>query len=152
MFHEAQYCVTKVSARVVVETPAESLDVEGLRQRLFVENCGSIVSFVGLTRGIDNGQVIEALEFETWEGRLTDVLRNIGETAIEQFGISGVAIAHRSGRVEPEEPIVAIHVSSPHRPEGFDACKWVIETLKAEAPLWKSEVCENGRRWVGGLG
>ena len=141
-----------VSLRVFVETPAEHLDVEGLRQRLSVENCESIVSFVGLTRGIDDDRVIESLEFETWEDRLADVLRDIGEKAIERFGVYGVAIAHRSGRVVPEEPIVAIHVSSRHRAEGFDACRWVIETLKAEAPLWKSEVSEDGRRWIGGLG
>jgi len=141
-----------VPSPVVVETPAERLDVEGLRQRLPTVNCGSVVSFVGLTRGMDNGREIEALEFETWEGRLADVLRGIGEMAIERFGVHGVAIAHRSGRVNPEEPIVAIHVSSSHRFEGFEACKWVIETLKEEAPLWKSEVSEDGRRWVGGLG
>ena len=142
----------KVPSRVVVETPAERLDVEGLRERLFIENCGSVVSFVGLTRGIDDGRIIESLEFETWEGRLADVLRGIGEKAIERFGVHGVAIAHRSGRVVPEEPIVAIHISSSHRVEGFEACRWVIETLKAEAPLWKSEVGEDGRRWIGGLG
>ena len=136
----------------MVETPAERLDIEGLRQRLMIENSGSVVSFVGLTRGEDDGRVIEALDFETWEGKLSEVLRGIGEQAIERFGVHGVAIAHRSGRVAPEEPIVAIHVSSSHRVEGFEACKWVIETLKAEAPLWKSEVSGDGRRWVGGLG
>ena len=138
--------------QVLIETPSDKLDVEGLRSRLNIEGCGSIISFVGVTRGIDDGRVINALEFETWEAKLHSILTTIGESAINKFDIKSVAISHRSGRVTPEQPIVAIHVASIHRAEGFEACSWLIETLKDQAPIWKLEDSHEGRRWVAGLG
>ena len=76
----------------------------------------------------------------------------LGEEAITKFGITSVAMAHRTGKVGPSEPIVSIHVASPHRAEGFEACSWLIDELKAQAPLWKKEIRADGTVWKGGLG
>ena len=71
----------------------------------------------------------------------------------EKFGIEYAALAHRTGSVGPAEPIVAIHVSSKHRKEAFQkACSWLIDELKAQAPIWKKEVREDGEEWKAGLG
>ena len=111
-----------------------------------------MVSFVGLTRGEDGGITVERLEFESWEEKLPDVLNNLAEQAVEQFGVNSVLLAHRTGSVSPGEPIVCIHVASPHRAEGFEACSWLIDELKRQAPLWKKEVRSDGEIWKAGLG
>ena len=79
-------------------------------------------------------------------------MQRLGEEAIEKFGIEHAALAHRTGSVGPAEPIVAIHVSSKHRKEAFQACSWLIDELKAQAPIWKKEVREDGEEWKAGLG
>jgi molybdopterin synthase catalytic subunit len=76
----------------------------------------------------------------------------LAETAIESFGVSKVAMAHRTGPVEAGENIVSIHVASPHRKQAFQACEWLIDELKIQAPIWKKEVSEHGEKWKAGLG
>jgi molybdopterin synthase catalytic subunit len=105
-----------------------------------------------VTRGEEDGVAVERLEFDGWEEQLPIVLRRLGEEAIEKFGVHSVVISHRTGSVGPGEPIVAIHVASPHRAEGFEACSWLIDELKAQAPLWKREVRADGSIWKAGLG
>ncbi len=137
---------------ILIEPAPVTLDAEGLRSRLNADGCGSIVSFVGLVRGIDNGESVQQLEFDAWEEKLPEVLRSLAEDAIANFGVHGVAISHRTGVVLPGEDIVCIHVASPHRKEGFEACSWLIDALKSQAPLWKKEVRVSGTVWKGGLG
>ena len=137
---------------VIVRVEKEILDPENLRTLLNVEGCGSVVSFVGLTRGEDDGIEVLRLEFDSWEEKLHEILMKIGNESIDMFGIHSVLIAHRTGSVQPSEPIVCIHVGSKHRASGFEACSWLIDELKLQAPLWKKEVRSDGEIWKQGLG
>ncbi|MEC9001338.1 MAG: molybdenum cofactor biosynthesis protein MoaE [Candidatus Thermoplasmatota archaeon] len=139
-------------SRVRVLVEPELLDPDSLRRELEVEGCGSVVSFVGLTRGVDDGIPVERLEFDAWEEGLPGVLNGLAEKALDQFGVSSVVLAHRTGAVGPGEPIVCIHIASAHRAEGFEACSWLIDELKRQAPLWKKEVRADGEMWKAGLG
>ena len=136
--------------RILIEP--EQLDPDGLREMLNSDGCGSVVSFVGLTRGEDDGVTVERLEFDAWEGELPGALNELAEQALGQFGVSSVVLAHRTGSVGAGEPIVCIHVGSPHRAEGFEACSWLIDELKRQAPLWKKEIRTDGEVWKPGLG
>ncbi len=138
------------SVRVFIEP--EGLDPEGLREILDVDGCGSVVSFVGLTRGQDDGVAVERLEFDSWEEHLPTALAELAEQTVGQFDVLSVVLAHRTGSVEPGEPIVCIHVGSTHRADGFEACSWLIDELKRQAPLWKKEVRADGEVWKAGLG
>jgi len=140
------------SGSIHVEIAVDSLDVEALRGELNLSGCGSVVTFVGVTRDMDDGVEVERLEFDAWEEQLPTVLHQLGEQACVQFGVHSVAMAHRTGVVLAGEPIVAIHVASPHRAEGFAACEWLIDEMKAQAPLWKREVRVDGAVWKAGLG
>ena len=141
-----------MSNRVIVEEAPDVLDPNALLAKLPTDACGAIVSFIGITRGIDNGKQVYSLEFDAWQSKLNPTLQRLGEEAIEKFGIEYAALAHRTGSVGPGEPIVAIHVSSKHRKEAFQACSWLIDELKAQAPIWKKEVREDGEEWKAGLG
>ena len=141
-----------MSNRVIVEEAPDVLDPNALLAKLPTDTCGAIVSFIGITRGIDNGKQVYSLEFDAWQSKLNPTLQRLGEEAIEKFGIEYAALAHRTGSVGSGEPIVAIHVSSKHRKEAFQACSWLIDELKAQAPIWKKEVREDGEEWKAGLG
>ncbi len=137
---------------VHIEVAREPLDTAKLRGLVDTQGCGSIVSFVGVTRDVEDGFSVKRLEFDAWEGRLPDVLRRIAKQSISDFGVKSVVMAHRIGSVEPGENIVCIHVGSAHRAEGFSACSWLISELKKQAPLWKKEIREDGEFWKAGLG
>ena len=130
----------------------DALNPEALRDQIDTEGCGSVVTFVGLTRGMEDGVEVEKLEFDAWEEMLPSVLQRLGLEAVEKFSINSVVMAHRTGVVHPQEPIVCIHVASPHRTEGFEACSRLISELKSQAPLWKKEVRADGEIWKSGLG
>ena len=141
-----------MAGRVVVEEAPDVLDPQALRQRLNTNDCGAVVSFVGLTRETEGTADVLRLEFDAWQDRLTPVLERLAHEAIKRFAVLSVAMAHRTGSVGPQEPIVAIHVGSPHRKEAFQACEWLIDELKKQAPIWKKEVTTDGETWKEGLG
>ena len=137
---------------VIIRIEESELDPNFLRSLLNIEGCGSVVSFVGLTRGDDNGIKVKRLEFDAWENKLNHILSDIAKTSIDKFSVKSVLVAHRIGIVEPSEPIVCIHVGSKHRAAGFEACSWLINQLKLQEPLWKKEVRSDGEIWKQGLG
>lgn len=139
-------------SQIIIEHSPSDLDPDALRTKLNTEGCGSIVSFIGLTRAFEGENEVLQLEFDAWIEKLPLVLNQLAESAVETFKVHSVAISHRTGIVLPGENIVCIHVSSPHRKEGFSACAWLIDELKKQAPLWKKEVRSDGVRWKGGLG
>ena len=137
---------------ITIQEAPDALDHEALRQQLETVGCGAIVSFLGITRGTEGDAEVYALEFDAWQEKLGPVLENLANQACDSYGTLSVAMAHRTGRVEPQEPIVSIHVASPHRKEAFQACEWLIDELKKQAPLWKREVTSDGSTWKAGLG
>ena len=141
-----------MAENVIIELATTSLDYDGLRDKLNFSGCGCIVSFIGITRGQDDGEAVLRLEFDAWQDSLEKVLRGLAEEAMKKFSVVGIAMSHRIGSVAPEEPIVAIHVGAAHRAEGFTACSWLIDELKSQAPLWKKEVKASGENWKAGLG
>ncbi|HTC48005.1 MAG TPA: molybdenum cofactor biosynthesis protein MoaE, partial [Candidatus Aquilonibacter sp.] len=74
----------------------------------------------------------------------------LAEQALQQFSVRDVAIVHRLGRLEIGEISVLIVVASAHRVAGFDACRWLIDTLKRTVPIWKKEYFEDGAVWADG--
>ena len=97
---------------VIVDTPSTRLEPDALLRRMPVDSVGAVVSFVGLTRGTEGDAKVLRLEFDAWQEQLPKVLHDLAVQAGETHGLRAVAIAHRIGSVEPEEPIVAIHVLS----------------------------------------
>lgn len=141
-----------MSGFIFIEEALDSLDDIALKAKLPLDGCGAVVSFLGITRGKEGDAEVYRLEFDAWQEQLSPVLHSLAEQAIEQFGVRAVAMAHRIGHVGPEDSIVSIHVGSPHRKEAFQACEWLIDELKKQAPLWKKEVTSQGESWKAGLG
>jgi molybdopterin synthase catalytic subunit/GNAT superfamily N-acetyltransferase len=112
---------------------------------------GGIAVFLGTTRAEDNAakQPLVALDYEAYPEMSLEQMRDLARRARERWPIARLALLHRSGRVAVGEPSVIIAVASPHRAEAFDACEWLIDTLKNEVAIWKKEVWADGAEtWV----
>jgi len=96
------------------------------------------------------GKQVRYLEYDVYPEMAVQQIREIVAEAESRWGVERVAVAHRVGRLEIGEASVIIVVASPHRAEAFDACRYIIDTLKATVPIWKKEVATNGEEWVEG--
>jgi len=112
---------------------------------------GGIALFLGTTRADTSatGQSLIALDYEAYEEMALKQFASLAERARRTWPVIKLAIHHRTGRVALAEPSVLIAVSTPHRADAFDACRWLIDTLKSEAPIWKKEIWSDGpATWV----
>ncbi|GAC1359190.1 MAG: molybdenum cofactor biosynthesis protein MoaE [Ktedonobacteraceae bacterium] len=111
---------------------------------------GGIVTFEGVVRDNARGKQVRYLEYDVYEEMAQQQISTIIAEAEQRWGIDRVAVAHRFGRLEIGEASVIIVVASPHRGEAFEACRYIIDTLKKTVPIWKKEVAMNGEEWVEG--
>jgi len=93
---------------------------------------------------------VRYLEYDVYPEMAEQQIRAIVAEAERRWGVERVAVAHRYGRLEIGEASVVIVVATPHRAEAFDACRYIIDTLKATVPIWKKEVATDGEEWVEG--
>jgi molybdopterin synthase catalytic subunit len=129
----------------ITDTP---LDLSRLVPLVADPAAGAVATFTGTTRNSFCGKAVLYLEYEAYGPLAERTLANIGtEIASKWPMVTGVAIAHRVGRLEVGEPSVMVVVSAPHRREALDACAYGIERLKQSLPVWKKEVFEDGEVW-----
>ena len=112
---------------------------------------GGIVTFEGVTRADtdpQHGRLVR-LDYEAYDSMAKRHLERLANQAAERFGAGRIAIIHRLGPVAPGETSLAVAVACRHRAEAFDACRWLIDALKKDVPIWKKDVFEDGSvRWV----
>ncbi|WP_456447071.1 molybdenum cofactor biosynthesis protein [Oceanithermus sp.] len=111
---------------------------------------GAVVSFVGTTRSPNKGREVRYLTYEAYESMAAATLDRIAGELRARWPLGRVAIVHRLGRVNPAEASIVIVVSSPHRPEAFEAARYALERVKLILPVWKKEHLEDGEVWVEG--
>lgn len=112
-------------------------------------SCGAVASFVGLVRNHDHGRRVSRLHYECYLSMAEKMLERIVAEAKDRWPINEVRVVHRIGTLEIGEAAVAIAVSSAHRAEAFEACRFVIEEIKKRVPIWKKEIFEDGTgEWI----
>ncbi len=109
---------------------------------------GAVVAFVGTVREHSDGRGIEAMELEHYPGMTEAAIEAMIDTARQRFDIRAVRVVHRVGVLQPCEQIVLVAVSSAHRAQAFQACEFLMDYLKTQAPFWKKESSAAGARWV----
>jgi molybdopterin synthase catalytic subunit len=127
---------------------AEPRDVGQVGARVVGPVAGGIVTFVGTVRDASRGRAIRHLEYEAYAGMAEAEMEKIADAAAAQWPGARVAMAHRTGRLAIGDIAVVIAASAPHRPEAFAACRYAIDTLKQQVPIWKKEVAVDGEYWV----
>jgi MoaE-MoaD fusion protein len=110
---------------------------------------GGLVTFTGVVRAESRGKTVVRLTYEAYAAMAEKVLSGIGREAESQWPGAQLAIVHRVGVLYPGDVAVVIAAAAPHRAEAFEACRFAIERLKADAPIWKRETYADGESWVG---
>ena len=128
----------------------DAIDPAALVRHVRTPADGAVVTFDGCVRNQSHNRRTLYLDYEAYESMAVAKLHEIAAAARAQFAIDRVAIAHRLGRLEIGETSVFIAVSAPHRPAAFDACRFLIDTLKRTVPIWKKEFFEDGAVWADG--
>jgi MoaE-MoaD fusion protein len=111
---------------------------------------GAVVVFDGIVRDNTRGRTTLHLDYEAYEEMAEKQLRELAVEAKSRFGVRQVTIVHRLGRLQVGETSVLIVVASAHRAQAFDACRWLIDTLKTTVPIWKRETFADGVVWAPG--
>lgn len=136
-------------ARMVALT-REPIDAAWLVAQLKRGSDGAVTVFDGIVRDNTRGRRTLYLDYDAYEEMALEQMRSLVSRALADFAIRDVALVHRLGRLEVGETSVLIAVASPHRAAAFDACRWLIDTLKRTVPIWKKEHFEDGAVWADG--
>jgi molybdopterin synthase catalytic subunit len=137
-------------AEPLIQLTREPLNRDSLVAAVSHPSAGGIVVFEGVVRDNARGKQVRYLEYDVYEEMAREQIGKIIDEARQRRGVERIAVAHRFGRLEIGETSVIIVVASPHRAEAFDACRYIIDTLKATVPIWKKEVATNGEEWIEG--
>jgi molybdopterin synthase catalytic subunit len=124
----------------------EPIDLASLQQTM--PRDGALCLFVGVVRNENGGRSVLRLEYEAYEEMALPLMREIAAETHRRFPVTLVRLVHRLGTLEIGEPSVAVAVASPHRAEAFAACRFAIDTLKTQVPIWKKELYADGEAWL----
>jgi molybdopterin synthase catalytic subunit len=111
---------------------------------------GAVVVFDGIVRNNSRGRQTLYLDYEAYEEMAAQQMQALAQEARSKFGVRHVTLVHRLGRLQIGETSVLIIVASAHRAPAFDACRWLIDTLKQTVPIWKQETFVDGAVWAAG--
>ena len=131
-----------------VQTVDFDLNIEVAAIRAGNPRIGAIASFIGLVRDVNDGSGVSTLSLEHYPGMTEKALEKIVADARARWDVIDCTVIHRVGELKPTDQIVLVIVASSHRGEAFEACEFIMDYLKTEAPFWKKEVTPEGARWV----
>lgn len=142
--------VERAKPRTRAALVRERIDVERLLSSLKEPQDGAVVVFDGIVRDNSRGRRTLYLDYEAYEDMALKELEGLAAQALEKFAVRDAAVIHRLGRIEIGQSSVVILVASAHRAAAFEACRWMIDTLKKTVPIWKKEYFEDGAVWADG--
>ena len=128
----------------------EAIAVCEIRETMEDPEDGAAVLFEGVVRNNSRGRRTVFLDYEAYEPMALNEMEKLAQAALEKFKVRDVAVVHRLGRLGVGETSIAIGVASAHRAAAFEACRWLIDTLKKTVPIWKKEYFEDGAVWADG--
>ncbi|MDV3309355.1 MAG: molybdenum cofactor biosynthesis protein MoaE [Cyclobacteriaceae bacterium] len=132
----------------MIKITEKPIDVQKVIDTATSLGAGAVNVFIGTVRNTAHGKNVVWLEYEAYESMAVAEIRKIIDEAAHKWPLLGWAISHRVGTLKPAEVSVVVAVSAPHRRESFEACQYIIDSLKARVPIWKKEVFEDGEEWV----
>jgi molybdopterin synthase catalytic subunit len=131
-----------------IHLSAQPLNIQTCIDWVMAPGCGGIDVFIGTVRDTTKGKRVLRLEFEAYDKMAVSEMQKLAGRAMQQWPVQRVAIHHRTGVLEVGEIPVIIAVAAAHRDAAFEACRFLIDTLKQTVPIWKKEVFEDGEVWV----
>jgi len=134
---------------VIIRVQHEDFDITTVNRELLAgrSDVGAIASFIGLVRDLKDDP-LQQMTLEHYPGMTEKALQDIAAKARQRWKIIDLAIIHRVGALRPSDQIVLVSVLSAHRADAFEACEFIMDYLKTDAPFWKKEVSKQGTKWV----
>lgn len=133
-----------------VEIVRTVIAADAIVQEIKAGEDGAVCVFDGIVRDNTRGRKTLHLDYEAYEEMALEQMRGLAAEAVTKFGVRDVALVHRLGRLIVGETSVLVVVASAHRGAAFDACRWLIDTLKKTVPIWKKEQFVDGAIWADG--
>ncbi|MBT9476247.1 molybdenum cofactor biosynthesis protein MoaE [Polaromonas sp.] len=137
-----------MTARVSIQTEDFDLGAELDALRQGDKRVGAVCSFVGTVRDRNDGLSVSSMELEHYPGMTEKSIEAMIDEACARFDIFAARVVHRVGLLQPLDQVVMVAVTSAHRGESFQACEFLMDYLKTQAPFWKKEQTPEGARWV----
>jgi len=143
-------------AEIVTQISEDPLDINAAIAAASAENLGGIAVFIGTVRAsasvdVNSTKPVMRLDYEAHPELAHARLKEIAEDAASKWDVQKVVAIHRTGSCNLGDPTVVVACGSPHRRDALEACRWIIDTIKSEVPIWKREVYADagGSAWVG---
>ncbi len=133
-----------------IEILDDELPTSAVLEEIKAGSDGAVCLFDGIVRDNTRGRHTLHLDYEAYREMALKQMNELAQQAVEKFGVRDVALLHRLGRLKIGETSVLIVVASAHRGTAFDACRWLIDTLKKQVPIWKKETFVDGAVWADG--
>lgn len=134
--------------RVTIQATDFNLADEVASLRAGDKRVGAVCAFVGTVRDRNDGAQVATMELEHYPGMTEKAIEAMLDAAHRRFDILACRVIHRVGLLQPLDQIVLVAVTSAHRGESFQACEFIMDYLKTQAPFWKKEQTPDGARWV----
>ncbi|MCG8322586.1 MAG: molybdenum cofactor biosynthesis protein MoaE [Cytophagales bacterium] len=132
----------------MIKLTSEPIIVNEVIDSVYDAGAGAVDVFIGSVRNKTSEKKVVRLEFEAYEKMALSEMEKIATAAKKKWPVCQLSIVHRVGTLNLGDLPVVIAVSTPHRPDAFEACRYVIDTLKQTVPIWKKEIFEDGEVWV----
>ncbi|MDF9798240.1 molybdopterin synthase catalytic subunit [Catalinimonas alkaloidigena] len=126
----------------------QPLDIKAVMEAVNDGSAGAVDVFIGTVRNKTQERSVVRLEYEAYDSMAIKEMEKLAAETANKWPVAKIAIHHRKGTLYIGDIAVIIAVSTPHRQEAFEACKFTIDTLKQRVPIWKKEVFEDGETWV----
>lgn len=137
-----------MAARVVIQSGDFDVAAEIAALRRDDAGVGAVCSFIGTVRDRSDGSSVSAMELEHYPGMTEKAIEQMIDEAFRRFDIRAAKVIHRVGPLKLQDQIVLVVVTSAHRGHSFQACEFLMDYLKTQAPFWKKESTPEGERWV----
>lgn len=134
--------------RVSIQTADFDAGQEQARLRAGDGRVGAVCTFLGTVRDRNGGDAVSSMELEHYPGMTEQAIEAMIDQAMTHFDIIAARVIHRVGLLKPNDQIVWVGVSSAHRGQSFQACEFLMDYLKTQAPFWKKEQTPSGAHWV----
>lgn len=136
------------ATRVSIQTQDFDVAAEIAALRAQDTGVGAVCSFIGTVRDRNDGSAVRAMELEHYPGMTEKAIEAMIDETFQRFDIRAARVIHRVGPLQVQDQIVLVVVTSAHRGESFQACEFLMDYLKTQAPFWKKESTPEGERWV----
>jgi molybdopterin synthase catalytic subunit len=132
----------------MIKISNQPIDIQECIDAAQSERAGAIDVFIGTVRNHNKSKDVVRLEFETYDLMAVKKMEELANQARERWDIEKIVMVHRKGVLQIGDVAVVIAVSTPHRVPSFEACQWLIDTLKEVVPIWKKEIYGDGEEWL----